>query len=91
MQWRHRLSLEKSVDDEGCLTGVAGVAVDTAVVVALDAMATIVAGAPAGMWCQLGGGSSGGCVGRSSRSGSHHNHFFYCPISFVDDSCLCLK
>ena len=39
MQWRHRLSLEKSVDDEGCLTGVAAVAVETAV----DAMATIVA------------------------------------------------
>ena len=37
--------------------------------VALDAMATIVAGAPAG--CQLGGGSSDGCVGRSSSSGSH--------------------
>ena len=45
---------------------------EMAVVVALDVMATIVAGAPAG--CQLGGGSSGGCVGRSSRSGSHRNH-----------------
>ena len=43
MQWRHRLSLEKSVDDEGCLTGVAAVAVETAVVRALDVMATIVA------------------------------------------------
>ena len=63
---------KKYVDDKGCLTGVAAVAVETIVVVALDAMATIVAGAPAG--CQLGGGSSGGCVGRSSRSGSHRNH-----------------
>ena len=34
---------KKYVDDEGCLTGVAAVAVETAVVVALDAMATIVA------------------------------------------------
>ena len=34
---------EKYVDDEGCLIGVAAVAVETAVVVALDAMATIVA------------------------------------------------
>ena len=60
--------------------------------VALDAMATIVAGAPAG--CQLGGGSSGGCVGRSRRSGSHRNHqqdfsdSLICPHG---DSCLCFK
>ena len=45
---------------------------EIAVAVALDAMATIVAGALVG--CQLGGGSSGGCVGRSSRGGSHCNH-----------------
>ena len=35
-----------SVDDEGGLTRVAAVVVETAVVVALDAIATIVAGAP---------------------------------------------
>ena len=40
---------KRSVDDEGCLTGVAGIAVDTAVVVVLDAMTAIVAGVPAGM------------------------------------------
>ena len=34
---------KKYVDDEGCLTGVAAVAVETAGVVALNAMATIVA------------------------------------------------
>ena len=34
---------EKYVDDKGCLTGVAAVAVETVVVVALDAMATIAA------------------------------------------------
>ena len=34
---------KKYVDDKGCLTGVAAVAVETVVVVALDAMATIAA------------------------------------------------
>ena len=65
---------------------------ETAVVVVLDAMATIVAGAPAG--CQLGGGSSDGCVGRSSRSGSHRNHQQYFSDSLISphgDSCLCFK
>ena len=36
---------KKYVDDEGCLTGVAAVAVEMVVLVTLDAMATIVAGA----------------------------------------------
>ena len=65
---------------------------EMAVAVALDAMATIVAGAPAG--CQLGGGSSGGCVGRSSSSGSHRNHqqdFSDSLISPHGNSCLCFK
>ena len=34
---------EKYVDDEGCLTGVAAVAVETAMVVRQDAMATMAA------------------------------------------------
>ena len=65
---------------------------EMAVAVALDAMVIIVAGVPAG--CQLGGGSSGGCVGRSSRGGSHRNHqqdFSDSLISPHGNSCLCFK
>ena len=42
---------EKYVDDKGCLTGVAAVAVETAMVVGQDAMATMaaVAEVPAGV------------------------------------------
>ena len=42
---------EKYVDDEGCLTGVAAVAVETAMVVGQDSIATMAAAAevPAGV------------------------------------------